>query len=155
MFDVRGALRGAVIAAIYVALCAGLPWISYGMIQFRVAEALTVLPILYVEAIPGLYVGCLLANIIGGFGVWDIFGGSFVTLLAALVTYRFRASFVAYLSPVVLNSLLVSAYLTFVVGGAPYYAWAGWILLGEGAVVFGLGVPLVRALRLIPRVPKQ
>jgi uncharacterized membrane protein len=150
VLHVRYALRGAVIAAIYVALCAGLPWISYGMVQFRVAEALTVLPILYVEAIPGLYVGCLLANIIGGFGVWDIFGGSLVTLIAAIVTYRFRTSFIAYLSPVVLNSILVSAYLTFVVGGAPYYAWVGWIFLGEAVVVFGLGVPLIRALRWLP-----
>jgi uncharacterized membrane protein len=150
VLDVRYALRGAVIAAIYVALCAGLPWISYGMIQFRVAEALAVLPILYAEAIPGLFVGCLLANIIGGFGVWDIFGGSLVTLIAALVTYRFRASFMAYLSPVVFNSLLVSAYLTLVVGGAPYYAWVGWIFLGEAVVVFGLGVPLIRALRWLP-----
>ncbi len=154
MLDVRCAVRGAVIAAVYVALCAGLPWISYGMVQFRVAEALTVLPILYVEAVPGLFVGCLLANIIGGFGVWDIFGGSLVTLIAALVTYRFRTSFVAYLSPAVFNSLLVGAYLTFVVGGAPYYAWAGWIFLGEATVVFGLGVPLIRALRWLPGAVK-
>ena len=148
MLHVRYALRGAVIAAIYVALCAGLPWISYGMVQFRVAEALTVLPILYVEAIPGLYVGCLLANIIGGFGVWDIFGGSLVTLIAAIVTYRFRTSFIAYLSPVVFNSLLVSAYLTLVVGGAPARL-GGLDLLGEAVVVFGLSA-LIRALRWLP-----
>jgi len=121
------------------------------MIQFRIAEALTVLPMLYVEAIPGLFIGCMGANIIGGYGLWDIFGGSLVTLVAAIVTYRFRNSFIAYLSPVVLNGLLVSAYLSVIVGGAPYYAWAAWILIGEAVVVFGLGMPLVKALRSLPR----
>ena len=149
MCSMSGVRCGAVIAAVYVALCAGLPWISYGMVQFRVAEALTVLPILYVEAVPGLFVGCLLANIIGGFGVWDIFGGSLVTLIAALVTYRFRTSFIAYLSPVVFNSLLVSAYLTLVVGGAPYYAWAGWIFW-EKQLWSSASMPLIRALRWLP-----
>lgn len=154
MLDLRRTVRGAVIAGTYVALCVGFSWISYGMIQFRIAEALTVLPILYVEAIPGLFIGCMLANFIGGLGVWDIFGGSLVTLLAALFTYKLRTSFVAYLSPIVLNSLLVSAYLTHVVGGAPYYAFAGWILVGEASVVLCLGIPLVRALRSLPRVPE-
>lgn len=151
MIQLRRVIRGAIIAAVYVALCAAFPGISYGMIQFRIAEALTVLPMLYVEAIPGLFIGCMAANIIGGYGLWDIFGGSLVTLVAAIVTYRFRNSFIAYLSPVVLNGLLVSAYLSVIVGGAPYYAWAAWILIGEAVVVFGLGMPLVKALRSLPR----
>lgn len=151
MIQLRRVIRGAIIAAVYVALCAAFPGISYGMIQFRIAEALTVLPMLYVEAIPGLFIGCMGANIIGGYGLWDIFGGSLVTLVAAIVTYRFRNSFIAYLSPVVLNGLLVSAYLSVIVGGAPYYAWAAWILIGEAVVVFGLGMPLVKALRSLPR----
>jgi uncharacterized membrane protein len=154
VLDLRRTVRGAVIAGTYVALCVGFSWISYGMVQFRIAEALTVLPVLYVEAVPGLFIGCMLANIIGGLGVWDIFGGSLVTLLAAILTYRFRESVVAYLSPIALNSLLVSAYLTYVVGGAPYYAYVGWILIGEASVVLCLGIPLVRALKSLPRVSR-
>lgn len=152
MFDLRRAARGAVIAGVYVALCAAFPWISYGMIQFRIAEALTVLPILYVEAIPGLFIGCLVANILGPNGLWDIIGGSLVTLLAAFLTYRFRNSFIAYLSPIVLNGLIVSAYLSFVAEGIPYYAWVAWISIGEAAVVFALGLPLIRALKSLPRL---
>ena len=152
MFQLRRVARAAIIAGIYVALCAAFPWISYGMIQFRIAEALTVLPILYVEAIPGLFIGCLVANIIGPHGIWDIVGGSLVTLLASIVTYRFRHSFIAYLSPIVLNGLLVSAYLSLITEGIPYYAWVAWISIGQAVVVFGLGVPLIKALRSLPRL---
>lgn len=138
-------VRAAVIAAVYVALCWLLAPISFGIVQFRVAEALTVLPILYPEAVPALYVGVMLANIIGGYGPWDIFGGSAVTLLAAIVTYRYRRSIVAYLSPVVLNAFLVSAYL------APMLGWPYWLAVlsvgaGEAGVVFLLGRPLIYAL---------
>ncbi|HHY46041.1 MAG TPA: QueT transporter family protein [Firmicutes bacterium] len=139
--------RGAIIAALYVGLVYLLLPISFGPVQLRVAEALTVLPILYVEAIPALFVGCLLANILGGLGPWDIFGGSLVTLVAAIVTYRFRNSIIAYLSPVVLNGLLVSLYLTWITEKLPYWATALSISASEAVVVFGLGMPLIHYLR--------
>jgi len=139
-------VRAAVIAAVYVVISYLLLPLSFGLVQFRAAEALTVLPILYPEAILGIYVGCLLSNIIGGLGVWDVFGGSAVTLLAALVTYFYRGSVVAYLSPVILNALLVSLYLSRIFG-APYWITAGSIAVGEAGVIFLLGVPLVRYLR--------
>lgn len=138
--------RAAVIAAVYVVLSYLLLPLSFGIVQFRAAEALTVLPILYPEAILGVYVGCLLSNIIGGLGLWDIFGGSAVTLLAALVTYFYRSSGIAYLSPIVLNGLLVSLYLSKIFG-APYWITAASIAVGEAGVVFLVGVPLVRYLR--------
>ena len=76
-------VRGGLIAALYVVLVFAFQFASFGPIQFRVAEALTLLPIVFPEAIGGIYVGVLLANIIGGFGPWDIFGGSLISLLAA------------------------------------------------------------------------
>lgn len=145
--DLKRLARGATIAALYVALVYLLLPISFGPIQLRVAEALTVLPILYVEAVPALFIGCLLANLLGGLGPWDVFGGSLVTLIAAIVTYRFRNSIVAYLSPVVLNGLLVSLYLTWITEKLPYWATALSISASEAVVVFGLGMPLVRYLR--------
>ena len=139
--------RGAVIAAVYVILNYLLLPISFGIIQFRVAEALVVLPIIYPEAIFGVFIGCLLSNIIGGLGPWDIFGGSAVTLLAAWVTYRYRHhSGIAYLSPVVFNAILISLYLSQIFG-VPYWMTAFSIAAGEAGVVFLLGVPLVRYLR--------
>lgn len=138
--------RGAIIAAIYVGLTFALAPISYGPFQFRAAEALTLLPMVYVEAIPGLFVGCLLANLMGGLGPWDIFGGSLVTLIAAIITYRFRNSIIAYLSPVLLNGLLVSIYVSYLFK-VPYLLTAMSIMASEAVIVGLLGLPLVRFLR--------
>ncbi|NPV53254.1 MAG: QueT transporter family protein [Firmicutes bacterium] len=144
--QIKALTRAATIAGLYVVLCYALAPISFGPVQLRVAEALTVLPILYVEAVPALFIGCLLANIIGGLGPWDIFGGSLVTLIAAAVTYRFRHSVIAYLSPIVLNGLLVSAYLS-AIFKVPYVITALSISASEAIVVLLIGVPLIRYLR--------
>ncbi|HHY97994.1 MAG TPA: QueT transporter family protein [Firmicutes bacterium] len=140
-------VRGAAIAGLYVALVYIFQPISFGQIQLRIAEALTVLPILYVEAVPALFVGCLLANLLGPVGPWDIIGGSLVTLLAAIGTYRFRNSILAYLSPVILNGLLVSLYLTWIIEKLPYWVTAISISVSEAIVVFGLGMPLINYLK--------
>lgn len=86
----RRLVRGALIAAIYAVLCAALAPISYGEVQFRISEALTILPLLMPEAVPGLFVGCLIANLIGGAGILDIVFGSLATLIAGLLTYAMR-----------------------------------------------------------------
>ena len=65
-FSTRSLARAALIAALYALLTFFLSAISFGAIQFRAAEALTLLPILTVDAIPGLFLGCLLANLLGG-----------------------------------------------------------------------------------------
>lgn len=140
-------LRGALIAALYVALVSVMPTpFSFGVIQFRIAESLVLLPMLYGEAVWGLHVGTLLANVLGGLGPWDVFGGSLVTLLAAYITYRYRFTPLAYAAPVVLNGLLVSAYLHFI-HGVPYWFMVGSICISEAVVVLGLGLPLVRILQ--------
>lgn len=143
---IRFLARAAIIAAIYIALIfAFAPW-SFGIFQFRPAEALTVLPILYPEAIPGLFIGVLLGNIIGGLGPWDIFGGSLVTLLAAYVTRKYRNSWVAYASPIVLNAFLISLYLKFIFE-VPYWLTVLGIGVSEAVSVLGLGLPLIWLLR--------
>lgn len=139
-------VRGALIAAIYTVLCIALQPISYAAIQLRVAEALTVLPVLYKEAIPGIFVGVLLANIFGGLGLADIVIGSLTSLAAAYLTYRFRRSFLAYLSPIILNAVIISVYLH-VLAKLPYWATVLSIGISETIVVAALGYPLVRFLR--------
>lgn len=74
------------IAAIYVVIALVLAPISFGVYQVRVSEALTILPFLTPAAIPGLFIGCLLANIFGGMGWQDIVFGSLITLIAAFMT---------------------------------------------------------------------
>jgi len=144
--SMKDLVRGALIAAIYVVLCIALQPISYGAIQLRVAEALSVLPILYKEAVPGIFVGVLLANIFGGLGLADIVVGSLTSLLAAYLTYRFRNSLLAYLSPVVLNAVFISLYLH-ALANLPYWITVLSIGASQAIVVFALGYPLVRFLR--------
>ena len=90
--DLGSFVRGAAIAAIYAALTLALAPISYGAVQVRVSEALTVLPFFMPHsAVPGLFLGCLLANFLGGAGIWDVIFGSAATLVAAMITARCRS----------------------------------------------------------------
>ncbi|NLO89767.1 MAG: QueT transporter family protein [Clostridia bacterium] len=139
-------VRAGVIAAVYVALCVVLQPISYGVIQLRIAEAMTVLPILYREAVLAIFVGVLLANIYGGLGIADIVVGSLTSLVAAYLTYVFRNSWAAYLPPILLNAFIVSIYLHILLN-FPYWATVLSIGVSQTIVVFGLGYPLIRYLR--------
>jgi len=134
--------RIAIIAALYVALTYALQAVSFLPTQFRAAEALTVLPILYPEAVWGVFLGCLLANLMSPAGLIDVVVGSLTTLLAAYVTYYFRRSIIAYLSPIVLNAFIISTYLH-VLARLPYWATVLSIGASEAVVVFGLGYPLI------------
>ncbi len=139
----------AIIAAIYAVLTILLAPISYGPLQIRIAEAMTVLPFIFPPAIPGLYIGCMVANIWGGFGPIDIFGGSAVTLIAALLTYwlrRFKKPWMAPIPPVVLNALAVGYYLHILIE-MPIWMSIGSVALGQAIACFGLGLPLLYAIK--------
>ena len=84
--SIRHTATAGLIAAVYVVLGLAFAPISFGVYQVRVAEALTVLPFLTRAAIPGLYVGCLVANVVGGMGWLDIIIGPLITLAAAFLT---------------------------------------------------------------------
>ncbi len=134
------------IASAYVGVSYALAPISFGPLQFRAAEGLSVLPILFPEAVPALFVGCLIANMIGPYGLLDVVFGSLTTLAAAGLTRAFRDSILAYLSPIVLNAVFVSAYLA-ALAGIPYWLSLLSIGVSEAASVLIIGVPLVRFLR--------
>lgn len=138
--------RGAVIAALYAVVTIILKPISFGYLQVRVAEALTLLPILFPEAIPGLFIGCLVSNIYGGLGPIDIFLGSLTTLAAAWLTYAWRQSRLAYLPPIALNGIIVGAYLSYLLHVNILLA-VGSVALGEAIAVLVLGVPLLKRLQ--------
>ena len=138
--------RGALIAALYIVLCVVLQPISYGVIQIRFAESLTLLPMLFFEAVPGLFLGALVANILGPLGLIDVVGGSLATLVAAYLTYYFRDTIIGYFSPVVVNAVFVSLYLHLIFKW-PYWATVLSIGLSEALVVFTLGHLMVKSLR--------
>lgn len=111
--------QAAVIAALYVVLTliSNLFGLSSGMIQLRLSEALTILPVFTFSAVPGLFIGCILANLVTGCALWDVIFGSIATLIGALGTYYLRKHLpIALLSPVVANMLIVPHILSIVYG---------------------------------------
>ena len=121
MMKIKGNTRGMVYAsaidAIYVVLtlvsaAAGL---SGGVIQFRLSEALTVLPVFTGAAVPGLFIGCAIANLVTGALPWDVAIGSLATLIGAYLTYRFRnRPKLAPVFPILSNGLIVPFVLKYV-----------------------------------------
>ena len=101
--------QAAMVAAVYAALCMLFAPASYGYVQIRVAEALTILPFFTPAAVPGLFMGCLIANLMGGATLLDVVFGSLATLLGAVGTYllRKKSRFLAPLPPILANTLFV------------------------------------------------
>lgn len=146
--------QAAVIAALYVVLVVVFNYISFGPIQFRVAEALTILPYFTPAAIPGLFIGCILANVIGGAVVWDIIFGSIATLIGAVFTYllRKKSKFLAPLPPVLANTIIVPWVLKYAYG-AEEMVWfmAVTVGIGETLACYVLGMILLFALNKVRR----
>ena len=146
--------QAAVIAALYVVLVVIFNYISFGPIQFRVAEALTILPYFTPAAIPGLFIGCILANVIGGAVVWDIIFGSIATLIGAVFTYllRKKSKFLAPLPPVLANTIIVPWVLKYAYG-AEEMVWFMAVTVGIGEILacYVLGMILLFALNKVRR----
>ena len=131
--------QAAIIAALYVVLT----WIaaelglSSGVIQVRFSEALTILPFFTAAAIPGLFIGCLLANVLTGAVIWDIIFGSLATLIGAVVTYALRKTKIKWLAPlppIVANTLIVPWVLRFAYG-SPDAIWYMALTVGAGEII--------------------
>lgn len=136
---------GAMIAAFYATLTIMLEPISYGPVQFRLAEALTLLPWYIPEAVPGLFIGCIIANLFGGFGLVDIIFGSLATLIAAILTRKAPNLWCGALPPVLLN-MAVIGFMLHILLGAPLMATCAYIGLGEAGACFLIGIPLMKLL---------
>lgn len=145
--SVKFTVQAGIIAAIYAVITIAFAPISYGQIQVRISEALTILPFFTPAAIPGLFVGCVVANFYGGFGPVDIVFGSLATLLAALITYYVRKyKYIAPLPAIVVNGIVVGVMLN-VVSGFPLIPTMLWVALGETIACYGLGLPLLLSLQ--------
>lgn len=144
-------VQAALIAAMYAALTLLFLPISFGhnIFQFRVSEALTVLPALIPASIPGLFIGCIVSNLIGGFGIVDIVFGSLATLIAAIFSRVLKKyPLLVPLPPVVFNALIVGTYLKYLyMFEVPLLASMGWVALGELLSCYLLGLPILLILR--------
>ena len=138
-------VQAAAVAAIYVVLTLIFAPFSYGEIQVRISEALTILPYFTPAAVPGLFVGCLLANILGGCILPDIIFGSLATLLGAIGSYLLRRSkYLVPLPPVVANVLIIPFVLRFGYGIAlPIPLMMLTVGIGEVISCYVLGLILL------------
>lgn len=101
-------VQAAAIGAIYVVLTLVFAPLSFGEVQIRFSEALTILPFFTPAAIPGLFVGCIIANFLGGALPVDILFGSIATLIGAVFTYKLRSNrWLAPVPPIVANTVIV------------------------------------------------
>jgi len=148
-FSIHQLALSGIIAGIYAALTLLLPIPQYLGVQFRVAEAMTVLPFLFPAAIPGLTVGCFLANLLGSPMVADWIFGTAATLIAALWTSRLKSRHLAPLPPVICNAVIVGAEIAWFFPPEGMGFWTAYGLnalmvgLGELAVCCILGLPLL------------
>ena len=133
--------RGAMIAACYVALTyvAHVFGLASGTIQFRISEALCILPIFMPEAIPGLFIGCLISNLITMFNPFDIIFGSLATLIGAYGAWLLRKLphrflWVATIPTIIANMLIVPAVLILALGATESFPWLA-LTVGIGEVV--------------------
>lgn len=155
-FTTKRICRAGVIAALYVALTCAFGLIAYqGILQIRPAEALCILPLFFPEAVPALWIGCMLANLLSGYGVYDIFIGGLATLVSAFLTYgagRLIKNHVLKLIvggffPVVINAFVIPIVIVIICGdlcGYETVSVAYWINFGsmcatEALWIYALG----------------
>ena len=150
LFTVKRLTRGAAIAALYVllTLLTSVFGLSSGVIQIRLSEALCILPLFMPEAIPGLFIGCILANALSGCLFWDVVFGSLATLIGAIGAYLLRRLptrlyFLATLPTILANALIVPPVLMIVYGSEmALYLLFFSVLISEAICAGGLGTVL-------------
>ena len=142
-------VQAALIAAIYVVLTLVFKPISFDFIQVRIAEALTILPMFLPAAVPGLFLGCLIANFFGGAVLWDVIFGSLATLLGAFFSYKLKENrWLVPVPPIVANVIVVPLVLKYAYGisEVPLLLMMVYIFVGEFVSCFILGELLASVL---------
>ena len=157
LLNTRALARAGIIAALYVVLSLAVFPVASGAIQFRPSEALCVLPLFFPEAIPALFIGCMLSNLITGCFVWDIFFGSAITLIAAILTYIVGTiikknglkTFAGGFFPVTLNAFFLPIIWYYCYGELEYVyiLQVAFLLISQSVSVYALGIPLYFAVK--------
>ena len=166
-FTTKRLCRAGIIAALYVALTYAFAPLAYGPFQVRPAEAFCILPIFFPEAIPALYIGCMLSNLASPYLFYDVFIGSLATLFAALSSYMvgrwikkdpLRLILCGFF-PILFNAAIIPLIIVFLCGGAEgfasvwiaYFTFMGSIALTEAVWIYGLGTPLYFTLQRLQK----
>ena len=153
----------SMIAALYTTLCMALAPLSFGAVQVRVSEALTLLPVFSVTGIWGVTLGCALSNLIGFFtgvnvlGLFDVFFGTIATLFAAILTRKarkirlFGIPFLSAVPPVIINALIIGTELSVILSSGGNFCEVfvinfSYICIGQFFACFLLGIPFTMIL---------
>ena len=149
-------VTGGMIAAIYVVLTvlAAQFNLASGAIQVRFSEALTILPVFTVAAVPGLTIGCLLANLLTGLAVWDVVFGSVATLIGAVGTRLLKNKPLLAWIPPVLSNMVIVPIILIKVYAVPDAWWFLVLTVGAGEIIScgALGLLLWKALKNVPQI---
>ncbi len=157
-FTVQDLTLAAAVAALYVVMgyFANIFGLTFGPVQFRFAEALTVLPFLYPATAPGLAVGCLIVNLLSPYGPLDWIFGTLATAVAACLTIKMPKWYLAALPPILVNALILPPMWAWTDVGAvnqAFWAACGYNLatfvFAEAVVCYVLGTLLLKAM---PRI---
>lgn len=155
--NIRKIVFAGVVAALYAALTIAAAPIAYGPIQFRIAEALCVLPFFFPVTAPGLFIGCVIANLLSPYGIIDIIAGSAASLIAALFTMQLgrvnreatAMKAIACFPPVFFNALIIGTVIAWTVTGGGEAFWPEMAVnglqvgLGQLVVMYAAGLPLM------------
>lgn len=149
--------KSGVIAGLYVLLTFITLSFASGAIQFRPSEALTLLPLFFIESVPALFIGCIIANLISGCAVLDVVFGCLVTLVCAILTYftgriikkQWLKIVVGGIFPVILNAFLLPLIWYFCYGKLDfmYELQATFLIISQSVSVYAIGVPLYFAVK--------
>ncbi len=131
---VKDIARLAIVSALYVALTYALGFLSYGDIQFRIAEILVLLCFFRKDYTISLTVGCLIANLFSPMGIYDVIFGTIATLLSCLCVCFLPNIFLCIIPPVVFNGVIVGLELHYILE-LPFVASMISVAIGEAAVM--------------------
>ena len=149
-------VTGGLIAALYVVLTvlAAQFNLASGAIQVRFSEALTIMPVFTVAAVPGLTIGCVLANLLTGCAAWDVVFGSLATLIGAVGTRLLKDKPLLAWIPPVLSNMAIIPIILIKVYGVPDAWWFLVLTIGAGEIISCglLGLLLWRSLKNIPQI---
>lgn len=154
--NIKKLVTAAVVAALYVALTFAVAPFGYGAVQFRVSEALAVLPFVMPSSMFGVAIGCALANLGSPFGLPDIIIGSLASLFAGFLTSKVKNKWLAPLPPVLVNALVIPAVIAYFEVGfsatftGTYFFYMLTIGLGQIGACYVLGIALLYSIERIP-----
>lgn len=150
--ETKKIVRIGLVAAIYAALTLSLGFISYGPIQFRIAEVMTLLPLIGKEYIIALTIGCFLANVVGPYGVPDIVFGTLATFISVYLVYLTGKTMkdkkgyilIASLWPTIVNAIIIGGMVLHLFFGLPLILSILQVGFGQFVVITIIGVPLFK-----------